>query len=383
MTLPLILLTSLLFQTQAFKDFDQEAKAAFVKGHYKNALNLFEEAYRIEPKGRHYRVEGTFTDTYIPLYSIALCFEHLDILKASEWANKSKIAQEEELYRKNRKKLAKYHADMKRIIESAQLKLEELDHQFNLALGQAQRHLADNQFNAARRQYEELIKLFPDRPEAQAGIQTVDFAERNFFDSKIQAFQLAITSRQQSAAEMILYDLESRFPERDLSQYKKAINDIKGEKQKEIQLAKQVKKAEKPEPVNRQKVVTNSVNIAEKTAKPLQKPFTESRKQEQKKKVKEHLLAVLNSYKTIGDPDSALDKLSELPEVQLEKYASYYWIKGFLQACSSHQSNNSELLNQSRNNIKKVQKMGFDPVLSDDLYPAFFIEMVKNLEKGG
>jgi len=368
----IVLLFIFVLQDQAFKSFDIDAKKAFEKKEYQKALTLYQEAYRLQPKAKHYRVEGNYTDTYLPLYSIALCQEQLDILDAAKWAEKSKIALEEEVLKKNRKKLSDYHASLKRILDAAAVKRAETDHTFQLALEKAKTLLQDNQFTEARNQFEELSREYPNKSAAEAGIQSVDFAENNFYQSKIQSLDLTINSKQVPTAEAILRQLKTSFPSRDFTPYEQRIAELK--KPKAIEM---VQTKEKPPEKPAEQVTQRVETIKQVEPETGQKRALEA----SRKQARKTLVSVISSFKKIGDPDLALKKLAEFPEDQLTAFASYHWVKGMLSAYSAQKSGEPAMVNEAHKHIRMVLEQGYKPDLLGQKYPVFFVQMVESIER--
>ena len=367
----------LTLQDQAFKDFDQEGKKLLLEKKYQEASEKFQEAYRLQPKARNYRVEGTFTDSYMPLYFLAMCEENLDLFKAEEWATKSRVALEEEVLKKDRKALAEYHATIKRIVESAKTLQLERDRKFDSALKQAAKLLSENQFKMARTAYEDLAKEFPDKTEVSSGLQALDYAENNYYQNKVLLLDVYLEGGKISNVESLLSELKSTFPSRDFSPY-----------QSRLDILKKAKAEPKKDTIAQVDPKFKEPPAKVETSIPKQ-PVIETKKVETqtvqnealiKAQVRAHLIEVLNLFKRLGDPEVALKKLDNSKMNSLDTYASYHWIRALMLACSAEKSESEQQLQEAKSELRLVLQKGLTPKIEERQYPLFFVNLFSEVK---
>jgi len=365
-----ILLTMFILQGQAFKDFDQDAKKALGQQNYTRAFELFQEAYRLQPKAKKYRVEGNYIDSYLPLYSMALCQEHIDIIAAGDWAQKSQTALEYDVLKKTRKALAKYHKNIRRILKKAEMESSTRKRAFMRKLEDAEALLRKQQFEAARKAYEALELAYPDRTEPRSGRQSVELAENQFLNNKAELFKMALDTENVTTCNSLLKKTQSAFPDRDLSswrsdieQLRKTLSDREEREKLELEKQKTAEVKHQPQPPVQNQTIVKKVEHTDQDRKPALGHNDNSRSGlatiPNREQIRLHLLDSLAFYKRSGDSKLALEKLiRECPEDGI-RFPSYHWIHAILLAALYDETGNKDTL--------KTCEMEIQTVLSSDV----------------
>ena len=367
--------------SRAFKSFYMEGKNLYDAGNHKEALFQFNEAFRIEKKAQRYKEEGAFYADYLPRYRIALCHEKLsDVLKAEEWAKKSKEALESDIIRKKKKVVAQYHSDLERILAAANTWRSELKGRYDLQLAQARSLLQSNQFEKAREAFEKLHKIDPTRTEAQLGIQEIASARNMFLKSKALDVRTAIVSKKYDEAETLIRQIAGLDPNHaEIGALRQEIaNAREADRQKVLNAEKALREKEaqrlaeaEAEKRRRERAAAE----ARKSVKVVGTP-TPPEKQDKGRKdeVRTALLESLKSYRR-GEPEKALSKLEALTLEEDHSYGSYHWLKGLYLLGSYHHNPepDEQLLQQARTEMTKVVSLSPDFKPGTDLYPDYVI----------
>lgn len=376
-----LLLAPLAFgQSRAFKDFDLEGKKLLEAGKYEEAALQFKAALRAEPKPDRYRAEGTFMENYLPRYSIALCYEKLEILEAADWVSRSKEALERNVLKK-KKEQAKYDENIERILKAAGEQRLAMKRDYDMKLNQAKSLVSQSKFDDARKAYEALIKLDGDRPEARAGLAGLEDARKTYLDRLSLNVERAIFAKKWADAEaeiariatvdksyVGLASLRSK-----LNSAKEEANKPPPQTQPPVQVAKNEPKETKPK----------AVTPKPKTSTPKVDKAAQARaaKAAYKKQLREKLLETVVAYRR-GDSAKALDLLNQIPARGIEEYGSYFWLKG-LYSLHQHRTMatpDAKLMEDARTAMTQVAQLmpKFEP--EPRLYPEFVINFYASLK---
>lgn len=371
----------------AFKSFYEEGDNLFESQSYRQALEKYLEAYRLEPKARRYKEEGAFFRDYLPRYRIALCYEKLDLLAAEDWADKSREALEEGVIRRQKKVVAAYHRDLDRITQSASNHRREIKRRFDTRLMEAENHLASNRFEEARSAFEALSEIDPDRPEATVGLVKIGPARDIFIRSKILDAETAIIKRNLDEAAALVDQIAELDPRSS------DIPSLRGR----IQSAREAlaQKEMRPPPTDGGEKVavppgkTNGDDSPLSNEAPPKRPDlktdrnigenrAERQKQLRKQALRTALLETLKPYRR-GDPAAALTKLEEIEPATAADSSSYHWLKS-LYLLGSHRHTlepDPSLKTRARQELGLTLELAPDFEPDPDIYPRYVIEFVR------
>jgi len=377
----LLLLVFTPFQSKSsYKSFYKEGETFFEQKNYASALDRYKEAFRLEPEADRYREEGAFFINYMPRYKIALCLEQTDLAAAEEWVGKSKDAGEHNVLRKQKDQLATYHRDLERITKAIQKEKQVLAASYNLKLEKADDLLSQNRFEDARKAYEALYRMDPNRPEAQVGMGKIGPTRDNHIKSLALTGKSAVLEQNLDEARLLEKRIANIDPNHsELQSLRSAIRNAEVTAQKIKTEAAATRIAKKEEAV-----VKPEAHLPKpKETGPKTNAQAQTRsKAIDKKALKAALIASLKPYRR-GDPAAALSKLKAVDPELGRKSASYHWLKS-LYLVTQHRygtEQDATLLVEAQKALSQVLVLqpGFQPASS--LYPdyvlAFFNENKK------
>ncbi|CAM2007974.1 hypothetical protein [Acanthopleuribacter pedis] len=376
-----------------YKTFFKDGEAKLEAGDHQGALADFQEAFRLENKASRYRLEGAIFANYLPRYKIALAYEPLDIMEAEAWIKKSTDALEEEVIKRQRKELAKYHADKNRIQKAAEEKRKALAAQFNIALSDAQNLLNQKKFAEARRAFQKLVQDYPNRPEAQVGLGKVDNAKLTHLRTMALDAKTAIIDRNFAKAETVIGQIEridAGFGEiaslkqqivdakrriADAADAEKRRKQLEDEKNRLAALEAERKRREALAQAQADNQTNNQTTSPPRENSPPQTNTATAQAEQNKAALREALLATLKPYRR-GDPGKALSELQEIAIDGAEDSLSFRWLKGIYLLGKHHHSLEPDeaVLDLARGEILEVQRMQPDFRPDPGIYPRYVIE---------
>ncbi len=373
------------FQSKhAFKTFYKEGEDLFGKGNYAEALTRYEEAFRLESKAHRYKEEGTFFRNYLPRYKIALCYEQLEIARAEEWVRRSKDAEEDWVIRKQKREVAAYHEDLKRILAAVATYHAELKTRYDLKLMEADNLLARNRFEEAQAAYQSLYRVDESRPEAKVGLERIAPARSNYLKGKLLDARTALLDKKFDEAEAILVHIsgiEASHP--DLPILRRQIRTARAEADRVItepSTGLPPKETEKPTEVVRTDREPTPATPAEVTAESSASLDREAEQKERRARLRAALLATLKPYRR-GDPEAALQRLDQVDETLTSNSASYYWLKGLYTLGTYHYAleRDEALRDQARLAMLTAVELLPDFEPDPTIYPNYVLDFFKKV----
>lgn len=369
-------------QRNAFKPFAEQGESFISEGNYAEALKAFQEAFRLEKTAKRYKLEGSFFASYLPRYKIALCYEHLNIVKAETWVNKSKEAQEDKILKKKDEK-ATYHADLQRILDKVKKHRSDLAVAYNAKLSEANDLLNRHRFSDAKKAFEDLMKMDPSRNDGSVGLARITPARETYLKNLLLNAKMALVEEKFDAAEAIakqMATVDQGYPSlitlrADIKKAREKAN-AAAAAPKEVKTTPVVMAKPKEEP-KKQPIVRNDPK-----PKPRDNAAAEkARIAKNKQRLRDELIETLKPYRR-GDPEAALAKLNEIDVNFAQKYASYHWLKGVYQLSYWHftEQKDNDLRENAKTAIQEALKLSPNFVPDESLYPSFILSAFQEVK---
>ncbi len=392
-------------QRGAFKPFFESGLKKFENGRYQEALDDFQEAYRLDKKARTYLAEGVFPEHYLPRYRVALCYEKLeDPFQAREWALKSREALEGGVIRRKPRIKAAYHRDIDRILKTADDLLAARKQRYDAELKTAESLLAQNKFEEAKAAFEALQRLDSERAEAAAGLGQIELARDNYLKGKVLDLKTALLDGDFAGARAQLAQIErvdAGYAELDLLR-----GQIERSEARAAQPAEPEPAVAEPEPTVAEPATAGSGTAdGDRDDRPVAappeqpdvaptaletandraeagpretNPVSPAASQDDaaaKQALRAAMLATLKPYRR-GDAEMALSALESIDPEAAGKYGSYHWLKGVYLLTLHRQAATPEpeWERQAAESIRETARLLPEFTPDRDLYPDFIID---------